>query len=130
MGDPPGVSSREMAAAAGELLDRLDDLYDQRPNAFADLVLAIESHGPLVRQSDLGRLAAASRSQLLDLDQSHLEPGEVSRRALAITDDLRLLCASVWANDSGHEAVEHRRVDELRRLLDAGWDVATQQSTG
>lgn len=124
------VNVRAIAAAAGEILDRLDHLYDQRSDALAQLLAAIESHMPMIGGSVLGRLAAASRSRLLDLDSSRLSEEVLNRQALAATDELRLLCASTWAEDSGHAAVEHKRIDELMRLLDAGWDVDDATSDG
>lgn len=114
---------RAVAAAAGELLDRLDDLYDERPDALVRLLSSIDDRMPEVRGSVLWRVAADARSRLTDAQRAQLGATTLNRQSLAATDELRLLCAATWAEDSAHAAVEHERLDELRRLLDAGWDV-------
>jgi hypothetical protein len=114
---------RDVAAAAGELLDRLDGLYDERPDALFRLLSSIDDHMPDIRESALGRVAANARRRLTDAQRAQLSASALNRQALAATDELRLLCAATWAEDSAHAAVEHERLDELRRLLDAGWDV-------
>jgi hypothetical protein len=115
-----GVEDHEMgnrwdvAAAAGELLDRLDDLYDQKPEALAALVEALGRHLAVVSPSDFGRLAWAAHSQLVDLDPSRMGAYELNRQALAVTGDLRLRCSDVWSDGAAHEAVEHNRVGVLQ----------------
>ncbi len=99
----PIVNEREVAAAAGELLDRLDDLYDQRPDSLARLVAVIESHSPVVQHSEVGQLASVSRLQLLDVCRSQHKPAELIRLALVATGDLRLVCADVWATGTRGE---------------------------
>ena len=83
-----------------------------------------------IAESVLGRVATSARSRLLDLQAAPLNAEALDRQALAATDELRLLCASTWAEDSAHAAVEHERLDELERLLDAGWDVDDATSDG
>ena len=128
--DDVPINVRAHAAAAGEILDRLDDLYDQRADALGGLLAAMGSHTAALKDSALGRLASASTSRLLDLDSSGIGDHALNRQALSATDELRLMCASTWAEDSAHSAVEHGRVGELRRLLDAGWDVNDPASDG
>ncbi|MCP3882987.1 MAG: ankyrin repeat domain-containing protein [Sulfitobacter sp.] len=114
---------RAVAVAAGELLHRLDDLHDERPDAPVRLLASIDVHVPDIRESTLARVASDARSRLIDLQRAQLDATALNRQALAATDELRLLCAATWAEDSAHLAVEHERFDELERLLDAGWDV-------
>ncbi len=121
---------REHAAVAGELLDRLDGLYDERPDALSRLVEHIDSHMAVLKDSALGQLASASRSRLVDLAPSRLGETALNRQALAATDELRWLCGSMWAEDYAHSVIEHERVDELQRLLDAGSDVDAPTSDG
>ncbi len=87
------------------------------------LLASIEDRMPHVRESRLERVAAHARSRLADAQRAKLGATALNRQALAATDELRLLCAATWAEDAAHAAVEHERLDELRRLLDAGWDV-------
>lgn len=124
------VSRWDVAAAAGELLDRLDDLYDQKPEALASLVATIEGHLPLVEPSALAQLASAARSQLLELDPATIDASELNRRAVAATGDLRPHCAEVWANDATHAAIERQHLRQLKGLLSAGFDVDHPTSDG
>lgn len=93
------VDTQSDATAASDILERLDDLYDQRPDALGVLIGVIGSHLPAISDSSLGRLAARSRMRLLDVQASMRAPDVLNRHALAATDDLRLLCASTWAKD-------------------------------
>ncbi len=118
-----GAKVRVVSAAAGEILDRLDDLYDQRPDALPRLLGAIDAHMPVISGVPLGEAAETARFRLVDLQASSMDVVTLNREALGVTDELRQLCASLWGEDYAHLAVEHQRIDELKRLLDAGWDV-------
>ena len=82
---------RAVAAAAGELLDRLDDLYDERPDALVRLLSSIDEHMPDIRESALGSVATDARSRLTDAQRARLSASALNRQALAATDELRLL---------------------------------------
>ncbi len=111
------VNVRAVAVAAGQLLDRLDDLCDQRPDALTQLLAVIEEHRTSIGESALGRLADASRLRLLDLQAAPLDAAALNHQALAATDELRLLCASTWAEKRapGRRARTRRRVGTSAR---------------
>ena len=61
-----------VAAAADELLQRLDDVYDERPDALSRLFASIDDHLPRISESALGRVASDAQRRLIDLQRAHL----------------------------------------------------------
>jgi len=84
------------AAAADELLQRLDDLYDERADALSRLFASIDDHLPRISDSALGRVASDAQRRLIDLKRAQLGATALNRQALAATEELRMFCGSVW----------------------------------
>lgn len=112
-----------VATAASHLLDRLDDLYDEEPDAFNALIASIDRCMPAISHSTFGDKMLDARAQLLELGASNQTVSDVNRNGATFFESLRLVVGDEYDKGCAHEAIEQNHLDDLERLLSAGWDV-------
>lgn len=109
-----------VTTAATHLLDRLDDLYDQRPGALAALIEQINSCLPMIAHSALANEINKVRKDLMDLAASTTDSSFSNHAALVATGDLRPACVAEYDKGYRHQTVEHMRLADLHRVLTFG----------